>query len=136
MALHLNAFRMTAILSGLIFVATVDASGCAFGSRNPPQHPPLILPSAEIDGLSPAETSLNDFELDNLLTQNLEDDGLPGVGVHVWTDGMGNGSVILYGFVDSETQRREAEEQAREISSGICFAVNDRLRIRPTSLTG
>jgi len=135
MMLHLHTSQFSVVLGWCFLAVCIGASGCATAPADPLPPPfSLIVPFSEVDEV-PEEMPSKNFELDSLLTENLHDDGLPGVGVHVWSDDMGNGLVMLYGFVDSEKQKRQAEEQTREISSDMGFQLSDRLRIRPKLLT-
>src|SRR5208283_2412206 len=129
-----HALQITAILSLLSIAVYLDACAPANRSSNVCVFDGMTL---QLDGFEEAwasGVSAGDTELDSLLTQSLQENGLPGVGVHVWGDGMGDRMIILYGFVATLNQRAEAEEQARETFSDFRLPISNRIKVRPELL--
>jgi hypothetical protein len=125
-----HALPITAILSLVSIATSLGACGSANRSSNFQISNGMILQPVGVEEAWSLGVPIGDTELDSLLTQSLQESGLPGVGVHVWNDGMGEGMIILYGFVATLNQRAEAEEQARENFSDFRLPISNRIRVR------
>src|SRR5271166_5993222 len=129
-----HALQITAILSLLSIAVSLDACGSTNRSSNVRVFNGMTLQPVGFGEAWASGVSAGDTELDSLLTRSLQESGLPGVGVHVWGDGMGDGMIILYGFVAALKQRTQAEEQARETFADFRLPISNRIKVRPELL--
>ncbi len=126
-----------AIRLGLILLLLLIQAQSALSSEPNPaiqNQPQPVAPAHKPVSQSPRKRSQRpvDRKLSGQITKQLHDDRLPYVNAQVLIDRAGKPkSVVLTGQVETEADKRDAEDRAKGFFKGSTVVIENRIRINP-----